>query len=150
MYVEACQRCLKLFEPLTPSTCFNIYIMSPYSAFWVSFNTFNKHSITALTVYFELLSTPSTYIAFDQFFIVQYIISHLQHLWHQSISFIQSIYIVDSNSKYLNYMKIQLKSLNYNKLQNNGLNNSYFELNPVKFPLNWWNFKLTMLIDCAL
>ena len=52
-------------------------IMSPYSVFWVSFDTFSIHSITALTVYFELLLTPSTYIAFDQLFIAQYSISHL-------------------------------------------------------------------------
>ena len=37
-------------------------------------------------------------------------------------------YNVDSSTKSLNYMKIQLKALNYNKLQNNTLNYSYFEL----------------------
>ena len=106
------------FELLsTPST----YIAyNPYSVFWVSFDTFNIHSITALTVYLELLSTPLTYIAFDQLFIVQYSILHLQHLQHQSVCLIHSI--VDSNSKYLNYMKFQFKALNYNKLPNNSLN----------------------------
>ena len=49
------------------------------------FNTFDIHSITVLTMYFELLLTPSTYIAFDQLFIVKYSISHLRH---QSVSFI--------------------------------------------------------------
>ena len=88
-------------------------IMSPYSVCWVSFDTFDIHFITALTVYVELLLTPSTYIAFDQVFIVQYSISHFRHLQHQSwnVSF-----IVDSNSKYSNYMKFQLKALNCNKV----------------------------------
>ena len=31
-------------------------------------------------------------------------------------------YIVDSNTKYSNYMILQLKALNYNKIQNNTLN----------------------------
>ena len=30
--------------------------------------------------------------------------------------------IVDSNTKYLNYMKLQLKVLHYNKILNNTLN----------------------------
>ena len=47
------------------------------TALTVYFDTFNIHSITALEVYFELPLTPSTYIAFDQLFIVQYSISHL-------------------------------------------------------------------------
>ena len=62
--------------------------------------------------HFEPLSTPLTYIAFGQLFIVQYSISHLWHLQHQSVCLIHSIYIVDSNSKYLSYMKFQLKALN--------------------------------------
>ena len=37
-------------------------IMSPYNVFSVSFETFDI-SITALTVYFDLLLTPLTYIA---------------------------------------------------------------------------------------
>ena len=38
------------------------------------------------------------------------------------VQFIQSNYNVDSNKKYLNYMKLWLKALNYNKIQNNTLN----------------------------
>ena len=41
-----------------------------------------------------------------------------------SIQSTQSNYNVDSNTKYLNYMKILLKALNYNKLQNITLNAS--------------------------
>ena len=88
----------------------SIYVVSPYSVFWVSFDT-DIHSITALTVYFELLLTPLTYIASDQLFIVQYSISHLWHLQLQSVCLIHSIYIVDSNSKYSNFIKFQLKAL---------------------------------------
>ena len=112
---------------LTPLT----YVAyNTYSVFWVSFDTFDIHSIRTLTVYFELLSTPSTYTAFDQLFIVQYSISHFQHLWHQSVCLIHSNYIVDSNSKYSNYMKIWLKSLNYNKLRNNSLNYRLLQIRP--------------------
>ena len=41
----------------------------------------------------------------------------------------QSNYIVDSNTKYSNYMKLWLEALNYNKIQNIILNYRYFELN---------------------
>ena len=109
---------------------FTYIAYNPYNVFWVPFNTFNIHNITALTGYFELLSTPLTYIAFDPLFIVQHSISHLWHLQHQSVCLIHLMYIVDSNSKYSNYMKFRLEALNYNKLWNNSLNCSYFKLNP--------------------
>ena len=60
---------------------------------------------------------PSTCIAFDPLFIVQYSIWHFWHLWHQSVCLIHLIYIVDSNSKYSNYMKLQLKALNYKNFE---------------------------------
>ena len=37
------------------------------NVFWVSFHTFDIHSITALTVYYELLSTSLTYIAYNPY-----------------------------------------------------------------------------------
>ena len=69
--------------------------------------------ITAPT-YFELLSTPPTYIVFDPLLVVQYNVSHLRHLLlivqyfkHFTLSTpptskCHSIYNVDSNSKYSN------------------------------------------------
>ena len=44
---------------LTPLT----YIaFIPYSVYWATFDTFDIHCITTLTVYFELLLTPFTHI----------------------------------------------------------------------------------------
>ena len=132
-------------------------VMSPYSVFWVSLDTFDIHSITTLTVYFELLSTsltyiaynpysvfelfstPSTYIAFDQLFIVQYSISHLWHL-----CLIHLIYNVDSYSKYSNYMKIWLKFWITRNFKITVRITATLNYTPVKFPLDWWNFELTV------
>ena len=88
-----CWRCQRLFQPLTPLTCFDIHSIWWYGwkalslsfpklfadwksvecqgsykqrcvrPFWTSFDTFDIHSITALIVYIELLSIPSTYKA---------------------------------------------------------------------------------------
>ena len=147
MYNKVCWRCQRFFfdlwhlqhaptyisfgwirieNQLNIKKVMSINVMSPYSVFWVSFHTFNIHSITALTVYFELLLTPLTYTAFWSIFQEQYSILHLWHLWHQSVCLIHLIYIVDSNSKYSNYMKFRLKALNYSKLR------SRHQLNPLQ------------------
>ena len=46
-----------------------------------SFDTFDIDSITTL-IYFELLLTPLTYIAFDLLFVAQYSTHVSWHLWH--------------------------------------------------------------------
>ena len=56
-------------------------------------------------------------------------------------------YDVDSNTKSLNYIKIQFKALILFELEQTSIktsNYSHFELDPVKFTSNWWNFELTM------
>ena len=117
MYVEGVESYFDLW-PLKYTLTYIIYTRYGWKALSVSFpKLFFRLKIGwilrklwakmlwVLIVYFQFLPTPLTYIAFDQLFIVQYSISHLWHLWHQSVCLIHSIYILESNLKYSNYMK---------------------------------------------
>ena len=58
--VSAFQKKIQYENQLNNKKVISKTITSPYSVFRFSFDTFDIHSITALTMYFELLSTPST------------------------------------------------------------------------------------------
>ena len=60
-------------------TYWQTYYHSLNNVFWASFDTLDIHSITVLTVYFELLSRHLTYIALQSLQCILRFFWHLQH-----------------------------------------------------------------------
>ena len=73
--------CLKAFQPYHQILCMSKHVqcVKAQNSLLSPLDTFDMNSITALTVYFELLLTPLTYIALQPF---QCILSFFWQLWH--------------------------------------------------------------------